>query len=176
MKASKNANEKLLVENRKSKIDKTKLNESVKAHKQEADSLKSEEKLRKKELQEAKESIGKMTEIQNISDKENKVLRESLKEKSNSEKASLKSFEDQMKLKNEEIKSLGLTRKICVDNATKLQIANQKLENEIEELKLNKTAPIDDIKLPYPCDKCNSTFKSAALLIKHVKRDHGNTP
>ena len=69
-----------------------------------------------------------------------------------------------------------LTRKNSVDNATKLQIANQKLEKGMEKLKLNKTAPINEIKLPYPCDKCNFTFKTAALLIRQIKKEHGNTP
>jgi hypothetical protein len=168
-------NEKLVVDKRQNNDEKSKLKESVAAHKQEAEFVIAET-LRKKELQEARETIDKMKEIQNRSDKETKVLRVNLEEQSISDKSALKNVEDQVKLKNQEIKSLVLTRKISVDNATKPQIANKKLEKDMEELKLNKTSPIDEIKLPYPCDKWNFTFKSAALSIKHVKKEHGNTP
>ena len=92
-----------------------------------------------------------------------------------SEKAAIENHDDQMKKKNEEIKSSILTRKISVENETKLQQLNQTLEKEIEEIKV-KNAPTKESKLPYPCHKCECTFKTAGLLIRHVKNDHENTP
>ena len=82
----------------------------------------------------------------------------------------------EIKLKDEEISRLIVTRKICVENATKLQEKNRRLENEIKELK-EKTNPSESEKhLPFPCDKCHLTFKTAGLLIKHVKTDHESLP
>ena len=69
-----------------------------------------------------------------------------------------------------------LTRKVSVENATKLQQLNQKLEKEIEEMRAKINLPTKESKLPYPCDKCECTFKTAGLLIRHVKSDHENMP
>ena len=92
------------------------------------------------------------------------------------EKAAMENYDDQIKMKNGEIKSLILTKNVSVENATKVQQLNQKLEKEIEEMKAKKDQPAKEIKLPYPCDKCNFTFKTAALLIRQIKKEHGNTP
>ena len=81
-----------------------------------------------------------------------------------------------MKKKDEEIKSLNLTRKVSLENTTKLQQLNQKLEKEIEEVKVRKNPPTKETKLAYPCDKFECTFRTAGLLIKHVKSDHEIMP
>ena len=72
-----------------------------------------------------------MWETENKTSNENQVLRVNLEKKSISEKAAIEKHDDQMKTKNEEIKSLIFTRKVSVENATKLQQLNQKLEKEI---------------------------------------------
>ena len=122
-------------------------------------------------LEVVKKDYEKLSETPKNTNKENQVLRVNLEKKSISEKAAIENHDDQMKKKNEEIKSLILTRKVSVENATKLQHLNQTLEKEIEEIKV-KNAPTKESKLPYPCDKCECTFRTAGLLIKHVKSDH----
>ena len=92
------------------------------------------------------------------------------------EKAAMVNYDDQIKMKNGEIKSLISSKNVSVENATKVQQLNQKLEKEIEEMKAKKDQPAKEIKLPYPCDKCECSFKSAGLLIRHVKSDHENMP
>ena len=149
---------------------------SVKALKHSNLSLKSTLQDTEIKLNGVKKEFEKLSENKNKMNKENQALRVNLEEKKISEKADMENYDDQIKMKNQEIKSLILTRKICVENATKLQQVNQQLEKEIEELKLKKTAPNKESKLPYPCDKCDFTFKTAGLLIRHVKSDHENMP
>jgi DNA repair exonuclease SbcCD ATPase subunit len=178
LKTSKGVNDRLLVENRKWNDEKTQLKESITEYKKENGHLKSALKVTKKDLQEAKDSLDKMHEIQNTINKENKVLKVNLENMSKAEKAAIKKSDDQIELKNQEIKSLTLTRKIGVESTVKLKQINEQLEKEIGELKLKENVPNKESfpKLPYPCDKCESTFKSAGLLIKHVKSEHQNTP
>ena len=45
----------------------------------------------------------------------------------------------------------------------------------MKDLKQRKVL-IEASKLTYPCDKCESTFKTAGLLVKHVKSQHENQP
>ena len=84
--------------------------------------------------------------------------------------------DEKMKLKDEEIKRLIFTRKLSVHNGIKLHEKIQKLESEIIGLKNNKTPSSLNTNLPFPCDKCESTFKTAGLLIGHVKSDHKKLP
>ena len=67
-----------------------------------------------------------------------------------------------------------MTRKICVENATKLKAKIEKLEKELKELKEKGKPSNAEKDLPYPCDKCDDTYKTAGLLIKHVKDVHTN--
>ena len=75
-------------------------------------------------------------------------------------------------MKDKEIGSLTLTNRMSVENGTKLQKTNQQLEQELQELKIKNKTSSKDSELPYPCDKCSSTYKTAGLLIKHVKSEH----
>ena len=61
-----------------------------------------------------------MSETENKISRENQVLRVNLEKKSKSEKAAIENHDDQMKVKNEEIKTLILTRKVSLENANKL--------------------------------------------------------
>ena len=70
---------------------------------------------------------------------------------------------------------MKITRKLSVDHVVKLEQINQQLEKEVEDLKRNKVLS-KVTELPYPCDKCDSTFKTAGLLVRHVKEKHGNQP
>ena len=67
-----------------------------------------------------------------------------------------------------------------MDNLTKLQKFNQQMQNEISDLKeknkVNCKEQENESELPYPCDKCNSSYKTAGLLVKHVKNEHENLP
>ena len=104
--------------------------------------------------------------------KETQELRSTLENvKATSEKS-----EEQIKLKDEEIKNLNFTRKLSVENEVKLQRINQQLEMEVKDLKSKSKGSSKESQLPYPCDKCESTFKTAGLLIRHVKSQHENLP
>ena len=82
--------------------------------------------------------------------------------------------DEEIKLKDEEIQRLTCTRKISVENGIRLHEKNRKLESEIKELKEKKGHSSTKNNLPYPCDKCDSNFKTPGLLLKHVKSNHGN--
>ena len=74
---------------------------------------------------------------------------------------------DQMKrdgLKYEEVKRLILKKNNLQENDEKIQTEDK-----------NKVSGYEK-SLPFPCDKCNLTFKTAGILIKHVKSDHDLLP
>ena len=83
-------------------------------------------------------------------------------------------IDDKIKIKDEEIRSLAQSKRISVENETKLQKNNHLLQKEVQELKMKYKTSSTDGELLYPCDKCTSTFKTAGLLIKHVKSQHEN--
>ena len=85
-------------------------------------------KVLKKELETVKERENKMS----IENKEIKAKAEGTKETSDT--FSKEAYEKQLKIKDMEIKSLTLTRKVSVNSATKLQKINIQLENEIQYL------------------------------------------
>ena len=74
--------------------------------------------------------------------------------------------------KDEEIESLYFSRKMSVDNGTKLLEIKKRLENEIKELKNNCAKSNKDVELKYTCDKCDDYFKSAGLIRRHNKNEH----
>ena len=105
---------------------------------------------------------------------ENNTLKKDLKNAKDSEKEKLNKNEERLKLKDMEIKSLFLTRKVSVDNLVKLQKMNQNLEKENKDLKKAEVACKEN--LPFPCDKCVESFQTAGNLVKHVKNQHENLP
>ena len=120
-----------------------------------------------------------LKEIERKSAQENKELRVQVEEMRESCDDSMnQTLEGQLKVKNLEIKSLTFSRKISVDNVTKLQRFNQELQQEIKDLKVQKKIACKENESdnPYPCDKCNKNYKTAGLLVKHVKIEHENLP
>ena len=113
-------------------------------------------------------------ELKNLRETENKAMKRS--SENSYDKSMKESYEGQLRIKDMEIKSLISTRRVCVENASKLLKTNQKLENEIKDLKVNNKVPCKENEKPYPCDKCDSTFKTASLLVKHVTREHEYLP
>ena len=101
-----------------------------------------------------------------------KVLRTNLEHKIET----LEKADDNIKLKSEEIKRLTLTRKISVENGVRVQEKTKHLEHEMKQLKETKIISSFKTKLdlPYPCDKCERTFQTAAILVKHVKNEHAS--
>ena len=85
---------------------------------------------------------------------------------------------DQIKqdgLKYEEIKRLIL-KKNNLENGVHLQKNDEKLKTEMKKLKEKNKVSGCEKSLPFPCDKCNLTFKTAGILIKHVKSHHDLLP
>ena len=122
-------------------------------------------------------------ELKTLKEKENKITEENKKLKAKTEERKEPSdeflkeeHEEQLKLKDMEIKSLMFTRKVCVDNASKLQKTNINLEKEIKDLKQKIEKDCTESVLPYPCDKCDLTYKTAGLLVRHVRKEHQNLP
>ena len=108
---------------------------------------------------------------------ENKELKAKTEErKENSDKFLKEEHEERLKIKDMEIKSLIFTRKISVDNASKLQRINIKIEKEIKDLKEKIRDDCTESALPYPCDKCDLTFQTTGLLVRHVRKEHQNLP
>ena len=101
-------------------------------------SLKSALQESEEKLKGLKKEFEKLSETENKISKENQDLRVNLEKKSMTEKAAMVNYDDQIKMKNGEIKSLILTKNVSVENATKVQQLNQKLEKEIEEMKVKK--------------------------------------
>ena len=139
--------------------------------------LKRVEKANRKESNASEQFIQKNNEIKEINMKlreENNTLKKDLKNAKDSEKEKLNKNEERLKLKDMEIKSLFLTRKVSVDNLVKLQKMNQNLEKENKDLK--KAEVVCKENLPFPCDKCVESFQTAGNLVKHVKNQHENLP
>ena len=91
-----------------------------------------------------------MAEIESHSKKateEINLLRANLEK----EKASIDDDDDGIKMKDDEIRSLTLTIRISVENATTLHKNNQQLEQDIQELKMKNKTSSKDSELPYPC-------------------------
>ena len=159
VKTSKSKDHKTLTENRKLTNENKELKDVIKAFPTENQNLKS--KVANKELE-------KMVETESQSKKayeENGSLRAKLEK----EKDAMNKIDDKIKMKDEEIRSLVLSKRIKVENETKLQKNNHLLQKEVQELKMKYKTSSTDGELLYPCDKCTSTFKTAGLLIKHVK-------
>ena len=56
--------------------------------------------------------------------------------------------------------------KVSVDNGKKLKL-NQQLEREVKDLKVKMKVVSAEGKQPFPCDKCDLSYKTAGLLIRH---------
>ena len=54
----------------------------------------------------------------------------------------------------------------------------QQLQQEIKDLKMHKKLTYKDRESenPYPWDKCKKCYKSAGLLVRHVKDEHEPLP
>lgn len=150
-----------------------KLNERITVLSKENQFMNSSEKQAKDNLNLLKTEIQKIKETEKKHLKEIETLKADFKSRKETEH---KEFGEEMKFKDEEIKRLTITRKISVENGTKLHERNKSLEKELKELKEKKNSLIPLKDLPYPCDKCDRTFKTAGLLVKHVKNDHENLP
>ena len=156
----------------------SKLEDVSKACKAEIKTLEKAAKASKKEFEDTKDSNQKIKEIKQVNMKileENYLLKANLENVKPSEREKLDEYERKIKIKEKEIESLKITRKLSVDHVVKLEQINQQLEKEVEDLKRNKVLS-KVTELPYPCDKCDSTFKTAGLLVRHVKEKHGNQP
>ena len=171
-------NMKLHVEMKKVNEKYSKLEDVSKACKAEIKTLEKAAKASKKEFEDTKDSNQKIKEIKQVNMKileENYLLKANLENIKPSEREKLDEYERKIKIKEKEIESLKITRKLSVDHVVKLEQINQQLEKEVEDLKRNKVLS-KVTELPYPCDKCDSTFKTAGLLVRHVKEKHGNQP
>ena len=173
VKVSRNENEKLLVEIRKENAEKRRLKDKISALSSENEGLEKAVKETKEDTVESKESQ-KMKDIKAVN---MKILKENYSLKANLEritftlKENMDSFEQKIKVKDEKVKSLL----ISVDNFAKLKETNQKLEISNEDLK-KKMGEFKDAELPFPCDRCGLNFKTAGLLVKHVKTHHETMP
>ena len=124
-----------------------------------------------KRLKVADKELEKMAEIESQTKKtteENNCLKANLEKA----KVAIDKFDDILKMKDEEIKSLTLTERISEESATFLDHSNQQLDQDFQYIKMKNITTSKDSELPYPCDKCTSTFKTAGLLIKHVQNEH----
>ena len=74
------------------------------------------------------------------------------------------------------MKSLMFSRKVSVDNGTKLKKLKQQLEKEVKDLKVKMKIVSAESNQPFPCDKCDSPNKTAGFIIRHVKTEHENLP
>ena len=70
-------------------------------------------------------------------------------------------FEEYVRVKDKKVKNL-------------LEF-NCQLETQVKDLE-KKEVLCKNITLPYPCDKCESAFQTAGLLVKHVQKKHENMP
>ena len=137
------------------------LKDKIKALTKENLGLKSVE----KKLKVADKELEKMGEIESQTKKtteENNLLKANLE----NAKAAIDKFDDILKMKDEEIRRLTLKENISEDHSI------QQSEEHFQEIKIKNITSSKDSEFPYPCDKCTSTFKTAGLLIKHVKSEH----
>ena len=154
-----------------------KLNEKVRKLDQEIQSLKSAANVTENELNVLEIELKNLNELEKKTTDENRVLREKVEKRDETYNQSTKeTFEEKLKIKNMEIKSLMFSRKVSVDNGMKLQRINQQLEKEVKDLKVKLKVSSKESKQPFPCDKCDSSYKTAGLLIRHVKTEHENLP
>ena len=163
VKVTKNENEKLQVDIRKSFEEKSKLKTTITDMKSEMNDLEKVVKVTKKDFKEKSESQ-KIKEIKTVNMKildENYLLKAKLEDAKSSLKVGKEDFENQTKIKESEVKNL---KEII-----------QKLENRVQVVE-KKEAMCKEIQLPFPCDKCESTFQTAGLLVVHVKNQHRTMP
>jgi chromosome segregation ATPase len=168
------------VNNRNIKDENEKLVEMVDKLKVENQSVTSGTCVIENELKDVKKELTRFHNMENKYKKthdENKILRATLANvKESLEESGRETFQEQIKLKDDEIKNLNITRKLSADNEIKLRRINLQLEKEMKDLKSQSIGSSNQTQLPYPCDKCEATFKTAGLLIRHVKSEHQNLP
>ena len=114
-----------------------------------------------------------MKEIKLVNKKiltENYSLKAELKKVESFDREKLDEYEEKIKIKDNEIEGLVLTRKVSLEYVGKLQKINQDLEQRMKDLKSKET------KLPFPCDRCDSTFQTAGKLIRRMKSEYENLP
>lgn len=157
----------------KTNDEKIKLKVTNTALKAEKESLENEVKVTKKDLAETKETQ-KVKDIKAVNKKildENYLLKANLEKVKSSQTEKQNELEETIEVKNKELKTLINTRKLSVEQLVRLQERNQKLEEELRDLKKFK-AVHEKTEMPYLCDKCSCTFRTAGLLVKHVENQH----
>lgn len=168
------------VNNRNIKDENERLVEMVDELKVDNQSVKSGKCVIENELKDVEKELTKFHNMENKykeTHDDNQKLRATLENvKESLEESERETFHEQIKLKDDEIKNLNITRKLIADNEIKLRRINLQLEKEVKDLKSQSIGSSKQSQLPYPCDKCESTFKTAGLLIRHVKSEHQNLP
>ena len=174
--ASDTKNKKLLAEMKKSGEINNKLevdSKVLKAKNKDLEEAAIESKQKIQDANETSQQYQKLKEIKLVNKKiltENYSLKAELKKVESFDREKLDEYEEKIKMKDNEIESLVLTRKVSLEYVGKLQKINQDLEQRMKDLKSKET------KLPFPCDRCDSTFQTAGKLIRHVKSEHENLP